>query len=155
MNSKSDHAQLILNPFFIYIALGVCAALLQRLLPLSPLTGSTARSIGAMIMIVNLIIGLLAVRFMLAAKTSPNPYRPTNALVLSGPYRFSRNPMYVGLTLLYAGLMIFFELTWGLLLLPVVIWLITIWVVVPEERYLEQKVGTEYLNYRSRVRRWI
>ena len=155
MNAKNDPVHLVINPFLIYIVFGLCAVLLQRLLPVPFITQASARLIGVIIMIINLIPGLTAVRNMFAAKTSPNPYRPTTALVFSGPYRFSRNPMYIGLTLLYAGLVTYLQLPWGLVFLPIVIWLITIWVIVPEEKYLEQKFGAEYLNYKSTVRRWI
>ena len=155
MNTKKDHAQLVANPFLIYIVFGLCAFFLQKFFPMPFLPQAEARIVGVIIMIVNLIIGLAAVRNMFAAKTSLSPYRPTTALVLSGPYRLSRNPIYVGLTLLYAGLAIYLQLSWGLIFLPVVIWIITIWVIVPEEKYLEQKFGTNYLNYKSRVRRWI
>ena len=155
MNQKDDHAQITINPFLIYIFVALGAVLLQRFLPLPFIEQSAARILGVMIMIINIIIGLPAARKMLSAKTSLNPHRPTTALVFSGPYRFSRNPMYIGLTLLYAGLMVFFQITWGLLLLPFVIWLITIWVIIPEEKYLETKFGNEYLNYKSSVRRWV
>lgn len=156
MESKSDHPQIVLNPFFIYILMGLCAVLLQKLLPLpGVLTGAIPRTIVAATMVINLIIGLAAARGMLTAKTSLNPHRPTTALVLSGPFRFTRNPLYLGLTVFYAGLMLVFELTWGLLLLPIVVWLITIWVIVPEEKYLEQKFGADYLDYKARVRRWM
>ena len=155
MKPTNEHARIIVNPFLIYIALGLCALLLQRLLPLPFIAQSNARLLGTIILIVNLLIGLPAVRGMLAAHTFPNPHRPTTALVFSGPYRFSRNPMYIGLALFYAGLAIFFQLPWGLVLLPVVVWLITRWVIVPEETYLEQKFGAEYLSYKSRVRRWL
>ena len=155
MDSKNDHAHILVNPFLIYIALGLCTAILQRFLPLPFLEQFSARDVGVIIMIVNLPIGLIALRNMFATKTSPNPYHSTTSLVLSGPYRFTRNPMYIGLTLLYAGLVTFLQLAWGLVLLPFVIWLITIWVIVPEEKYLEQKFGTDYLNYKSTVRRWI
>jgi protein-S-isoprenylcysteine O-methyltransferase Ste14 len=155
MNTSNEHARIIVNPFLIYIALGLCALLLQNFLPLPFIAQSSARPLGAVLLIVNLLIGLPAVRSMIAARTSPNPNRPTHALVFSGPYRFSRNPMYIGLTLLYAGLAIFFQLPWGLVLLPAVVWLITRGVIVPEEKYLEQKFGVEYLSYKSRVRRWL
>lgn len=156
MNSQNDHAQIVLNPFLIYFLLALCAVLLQRFLPLpAVLTGQAPRVIVAAIMLINLMIGLAAARGMLTARTSLNPNRPTTSLVLSGPFRFTRNPLYLGLTVFYAGLMLVFELTWGLLFLPIVVWLITAWVIVPEEKYLEQKFGREYLNYKSRVRRWI
>jgi len=156
MISKSNHAQIILNPFLIYFLLAFVAVLLQRFYPLPAiLTGQVPRMLVAAIMVINLVIGLAAARGMLTARTSLNPQRPTTALVLSGPFRFTRNPLYLGLTVFYAGLMLVFELTWGLLFLPIVVWLITVWVIVPEEKYLEQKFGTEYLHYKSRVRRWI
>lgn len=155
MDTKNDRPRLVANPFLVYIGLGLCALLLQKLAPLPFLAPSSARLIGLLIMITNLVIGLPAVRSMFAARTSPNPARPTTALVHSGPYRFSRNPMYIGLTLLYTGLMVIFRLPWGLVLLPIVIWLITNWVIVPEEKYLEQKFGEEYSSYKSAVRRWI
>ena len=155
MNPKNDHAYVVVNPFLIYIVLGVGAVALQKLFPLPFIAQASARLLGVIIMVINLPIGLPAIRGMFVAKTSPNPHRPTTALVLSGPYRFSRNPMYIGLTLLYAGLVTFLQLPWGLVLLPMVIWLITIWVIVPEEKYLEQKFGGEYLNYKAKVRRWI
>lgn len=155
MNGKEDHAHVVINPFIIYIGLGLCAVILQKLLPLPFLSQPGASIVGVTIMIINLVFGLPAVMNMLAAKTSPNPHRPTTALIFSGPYRFSRNPMYIGLTLLYAGLMTYLRLPWGLILLPIVIWLITIWVIVPEENYLERKFGAEYVNYKSTVRRWI
>ncbi len=155
MNSRNDHAQVVMNPFAIYIAPALCALALQRLLPLPFIGQPSASIIGVMIMIVSFVFGLPAVLNMLAAKTTPNPHRPTTVLVFSGPYRFSRNPMYIGLTLLYAGLMTYLRLPWGLIFLPLVIWLITLWVIVPEEKYLEQKFGSEYLNYKSTVRRWI
>lgn len=154
MESTKEHARIVVNPFLIYIVLGLGAAVLQSRLPLPFIAASTARPLGAVILVVNMVIGLPAVRGMFAARTSPNPSRPTTALVLSGPYRFTRNPMYLGLTLMYAGLAIFFRLTWGLALLPLVVWLITIWVIVPEETYLEHKFGAQYLSYKSRVSRW-
>ena len=155
MNTKNDHARVIVNPFLIYIAFGFCAVLLQKFIPLPFIGQPNASLIGVTVMIISFIFGLPAVMNMLAAKTTPDPNRPTTVLIFSGPYRFSRNPMYIGLTLLYAGLMMYLQLPWGLIFLPVVIWLITIWVILPEEKYLGQKFGTEYLNYKSTVRRWI
>jgi protein-S-isoprenylcysteine O-methyltransferase Ste14 len=155
MNTNSEHAQVTVNPFLVYISLGLGAALLQRFLPLPFIAPASARLLGVIFLLANLIFGLPALRSMFAAKTSPNPQRPTTSLVFSGPYRFTRNPMYVGLTLVYTGLAFIFSLPWGLVLLPVVVWLITIWVIVPEEQYLEQKFGMEYAGYKSKVRRWI
>ena len=155
MDTKNDHAHIVVNPFIIYIGLAVLAVLLQKLMPLPPLPVSTARITGTVIVILNFVVGLPALIRMLRAKTSPNPRRPTMSLISSGPYRLSRNPMYIGLTFVFAGLLVFFQNLWGVLFVPVIIWLITIWVILPEEKYLEKKFGETYISYKSSVRRWI
>lgn len=155
MEKKSDHAKVIVNPFVIYIAPVFIALALQRVIPLPFLEKTTAQAIGAILIICNLIAGLPALLGMISVHTSPNPSRPTTALVLSGSFRASRNPMYLGLMFVYCGVVTILQLPWALILLPLVIWLLTIWVIIPEEKYLEGKFGTEYLNYKSKVRRWI
>lgn len=155
MEQKSNHAQVIVNPFLIYIASALIALALQKIVPLPFWEKTTAQGIGAALIISNLIAGLPALLGMISVRTSPNPNRPTTALVLSGAFRISRNPMYLGLLLVYSGVVTILQLPWGLIFLPLVIWLLTIWVVIPEEKYLEKKFGTEYLNYKSKVRRWI
>ena len=89
------------------------------------------------------------------ARTSPIPVKPTTAIVETGPYRFTRNPMYVGLTLLYLGLTLWVGSLWPLLLLPVALFALQRFVIAREERYLEAKFGDQYLRYKARVRRWI
>ena len=155
MEHTMDHAPVKINPFVIYIGTGLLAALLQHFVPLPFLARLPAQLIGAAVMVISFFFGLPALVKMLTARTSPNPNRPATTLILTGTYRVSRNPMYVGLTLLYAGIMTFFQVTWGLALLPLVVWLITAWVIRPEERYLEWKFGSEYTEFKARVRRWI
>ncbi len=89
------------------------------------------------------------------AGTTPNPTKPTTAIVVHGPYRFTRNPMYVGLVALYLGLTIFVNSLWPLALLPVVVALVQRHVIAREEAYLEAKFGDEYRAYKDRVRRWL
>jgi protein-S-isoprenylcysteine O-methyltransferase Ste14 len=155
MIQTKEHPQLFVNPFLIYIGFALLAALLQYLLPLQFLNPLAARLAGLALMLVNLVFGLPALRKMFAAKTSPNPNKPSTSLVLTGPYRFTRNPMYIGLTLMYAGVVTYLQLPWGLLFTPIVIWLITAWVIRPEEQYLERKFGSAYVEYKQNVHRWI
>jgi len=92
---------------------------------------------------------------MLAAGTNIDPSLPTTALVTSGPFRFSRNPLYLALMLVYFGLSMIVNTGWGA---PVLIPLLTImhWgVILREERYLEKKLGESYRQYRSKVRRYL
>jgi protein-S-isoprenylcysteine O-methyltransferase Ste14 len=83
-----------------------------------------------------------------------NPYQPTTAIVTEGPYRFTRNPIYLSLAVLYAGLAVMANALWSLLLLAVML-IIHYAVILPEERYLEQKFGEEYRSYKAKVRRWL
>jgi protein-S-isoprenylcysteine O-methyltransferase Ste14 len=77
------------------------------------------------------------------------------ALVVDGPFRFTRNPLYLSLTLLYSGTALLLNLLWVVLLLPIALVIMQFGVISREERYLEKKFGQEYLRYKTRVRRWI
>ena len=108
--------------------------------------------------------GLLAAGVLLAASaaylfrragTTPNPTKPTTALVIGGPYRFTRNPMYVGLAAVYLGGTLLLNDAWPIALFPVVIALVRRRVIAREEAYLARKFGDEYRAYKARVRRWI
>ena len=87
--------------------------------------------------------------------TSVIPYSPTTAIIQSGPFRISRNPIYLADTLCYVGVTILLNTAWPLLLLPLVLVVMHRGVILREERYLEQKFGEEYIDYKRRVRRWI
>lgn len=89
------------------------------------------------------------------AKTNPVPSKPTTALVTSGPYRYTRNPMYLGQAFLYAGIALAFGLIWALVFLPLVLLVVDRVVIPPEERYLRAHFGEEFAAYSSRVRRWL
>ncbi len=155
MKQENNHASVVINPFVIYIGLAILAIFLQFIIPLSLFQEKTARFIGLILIALNFIFGIPALRGMLLAKTSPNPQRPSTTLILSGIYQVTRNPMYLGLGLVFVGLLVFFQNYWGFVLIPILIWLITIWVIIPEEKYLQEKFGEEYLKYKTRVRRWI
>jgi protein-S-isoprenylcysteine O-methyltransferase Ste14 len=155
MNSKTDHPKLTIDaPVLLAVAILLTFAL-QRLIPLPFFSSLPSRIIGAILFIGGFVLGFPALRGMVRAKTTPNPHRPTTALVRDATYRFTRNPMYLGMIISYAGLFTFFQNPWFLLFLPILIWLFTTWVIIPEEKYLEQKFGTEYLDFKTRVRRWI
>jgi protein-S-isoprenylcysteine O-methyltransferase Ste14 len=79
----------------------------------------------------------------------------TTGIVTSGLYKFSRNPMYVGLLIILTGYAIWLGSVTPFLLLPLFYWLITQMQIKPEERILQQKFGQEYLDYKNTVRRWL
>ncbi len=118
------------------------------LLPLPSLLGWTLIAAGV-------LLALWAVSLFFRLQTHLIPNRPATTLVVAGPYRFTRNPMYVSLTAVYLGVSVLMESVWALALLPLV--LVTIYrkVIAPEEAYLDRRFGAEYGEYKKRVRRWL
>ncbi len=119
---------------------------------LLPRVGS--RAIGASLAAIGLVVGFFAFREMLRARTHIDPSKPATALVTAGPFRFSRNPLYLSTTLLYIGAALSFRVLAALVVLPVALVVLHFGVIRREERYLEGKFGEEYRVYRARVRRW-
>jgi len=95
-----------------------------------------------------------AMLFFRRAGTSMIPLNPSTALVTTGPYRFSRNPMYLGMAFLYVGLAFALGFVWPLVVLPVVIAAVDQLVIALEEAYLVRRFGQAYCDYMRRARRW-
>jgi protein-S-isoprenylcysteine O-methyltransferase Ste14 len=83
------------------------------------------------------------------------PGKPTSSLITDGPFRYSRNPGYLGGAMVYTGIASLTNVLWVLLFLPVVLFVMQRTAIEREERYLERNFGEEYLRYKARVRRWI
>ena len=153
---KTDSSGVMFPPPLAHLAMLVAGLLLHFVFPshLLPL-GWIQFAIGLPLVGVAAALALSAVRAMRLAKTQMNAYKPSTAIVVRGPYGFSRNPMYLALTILYVGIAVSVNAIWPLPLLPVALAAISLGVVARDERYLERKFGDEYLNYKTRVRRWI
>ncbi len=108
----------------------------------------------ALVLIGTLIVAWAVARFV-KAKTHVDVRKPATTIVTDGPYKFSRNPMYLAATLLYAGIAVSFGKTVTLACLIPCLIVLHYGVIVREERYLEAKFGDQYRNYCSKVRRWI
>jgi protein-S-isoprenylcysteine O-methyltransferase Ste14 len=133
------------------------AELLHRLrpLPMQPTDGVWRVVVAGGLLAAALTIAAAAVLELRRARTPVEPWKPTRSIVTTGPYAFSRNPIYVaflGGQLAYAWGR---GNAWGLLLLPVSIALLHWGVIAREERYLATRFGEAYLGYRQRVRRWL
>ena len=92
---------------------------------------------------------------MWQADTSSNPYKPVKHIATEGPFRYTRNPGYLSMAMIYTGIASLANALWAILLLPGALLVIQRGVIEREERYLERKFGEEYLRYKARVRRWI
>jgi protein-S-isoprenylcysteine O-methyltransferase Ste14 len=88
-------------------------------------------------------------------RTGLLPGEPTHALIEEGPFRVSRNPLYVGLLALYLALAVLASTFWALALFPAAVLLLDWGAIRPEERFLHRRFGAEYDDYARRVRRWV
>ncbi len=152
---STDRSGVVLPPPLIYVAFFLAGMGLERYVTLARLPVGTGRVLGALFGFACLMLTTWSIRRFWASGTSIVPIRPTTALVIDGPYRFTRNPMYLGLLLLYAGVASWFGLLWPLLLAPALVWVMGANVIGREERYLERKFGDKYRGYQAQVRRWL
>jgi protein-S-isoprenylcysteine O-methyltransferase Ste14 len=153
-NQHRDNAGVKFPPPLMYLAVYLTGVVLQRLIPLA-LLPSSLRPAGILLALAALLLVFPSLARFRRARTSPIPRRPTTALVIEGPYRFTRNPMYLGMLLLYVGVALSFGHVWPLLLTPIVVLLVRRMVIDREESYLIAKFGDEYRRYQSHVRRWL
>ena len=111
--------------------------------------------IGGGVFAVGFVLAIWAIITIRKAGTRVEANKPTTTIVANGPFRFTRNPIYIGMFLGQAGLAIGFDNLWILAMLVPFYLVIRYGVVACEEAYLERKFGTVYVDYRSRVRRWL
>jgi protein-S-isoprenylcysteine O-methyltransferase Ste14 len=153
--NEKDNPGVIAPPPLIYAGALAAGLLASRRLRLPFLPRRLALTVGPALVVCGLAAGLLALREMHRAGTSVDPYEPATAVVTEGLYRFTRNPIYVGFTLVYVGISALARTLTPVMLLPAVFAIMRRGVIEREERYLERKFGEEYLEYKGRVRRWI
>ncbi len=147
-------AGVIAPPPLLYAVPLAVGLLLQHWHPIRLPSPDIARLIGIASVLLGLV-GFPAIVAFRRANTSPKPWEPTTALVTSGPYRISRNPMYLGFTLLYVGVSLWANAAWPLFFLPVVLAVMLFGVIRREETYLVRVFGPDYVAYCRRVRRWL
>ena len=111
--------------------------------------------LGGLLLGLQAIVGVSAFRALRRARTNVNPYKPTTAVVTSGVYHRTRNPIYLSMTMLYLGLALVLGVLGPLLLLLPVLAVMHFGVILREERYLDRKFGVAYRDYRARVHRWV
>jgi protein-S-isoprenylcysteine O-methyltransferase Ste14 len=152
-----DVAGVIALPPLIFLGFLAAATVLEAILPLSiPVAHSLARYVaGVALAAGGFIMIAMGTRRFAAAGTNVPPTLPTTALVVDGIYRRTRNPLYLGTTLVYLGLSVAAESLWAIGLVVPLLSVINVGVVRREERYLERKFGDAYRAYKARVRRWI
>ena len=129
---------------------------LRHFLPLSlPIDRSLALATGAAVLAFAVALGLASVRALVRGGSNPHPRRPSEAIVESGVYRVTRNPIYLSMTLILAGIALMARSGWHLVLALLFMLAIHLTQIRREERYLEARFGETYRAYTGRVRRWL
>jgi protein-S-isoprenylcysteine O-methyltransferase Ste14 len=156
-DAAPPHPGVRFPPPFLFAGGWLAGWLLDRAYPRPLLAGAPAalEMVALALCVAGLALSGWGMLTFARARTALIPNRPARRLVAGGPYRFTRNPMYVGMTALYLGLTLLARSWWPLLFLPVVLALLVRLVIRREERYLASAFGEEYEDYRRRVRRWL
>ena len=152
-----DGASVRIPPPVVYLAAVIAGGLVDRYLFSVPLDLPAGVRFGAAAVATAIGIGAMAAAIGLFKRTGqdPKPWESTPEIISTGVYRFTRNPMYVGMALLQAGIGLALASPWIIALVPVVLAVVYATAVRHEEAYLEEKFGTTYLSYKKSVRRWI
>lgn len=157
METTSGGANVRFPPPAVYVvglAIGVLAGRLLHL-PGLGLASAVRELLGLIFVVVGIVASMAGAGLFVHRRTAIIPYKPASCLVTSGIYRWTRNPMYLGLALTYAGIAGLLNSLAAILLLPLVLAIIQVSVIAREEAYLERAFGSEYLAYKRRVRPWI
>ena len=149
------HAQVMVPPPLVFLGYLVGALILNWIVPFPAPWTFVLRIIGGLAIIGGILFVGSAFLQMRKANTPVDPREPVTAFVTTGPYRFTRNPIYLGFFLIYLGFTLLAGTLWGLIASPFLIWTMTQAVIHAEELYLTEKFGEQYKQYCSRVRQWI
>ncbi|MDQ5769173.1 methyltransferase family protein [Thiothrix subterranea] len=126
-------------------------------LPLLHVIAAPWNRAGLLLIAAAVLVDFWSLGLFFRAHTTFNPIHPerTHALVTTGPYRYTRNPMYVGMLVILTGWGIWLGSLAPFLLLPLFVWVLTVEQIIPEEKILEQTFGGAYRDYKAQVRRWL
>lgn len=148
----------VLPPLVVLACFGL-GGLVDRLRPWpiahSWTTLAWLRWAGLALIAAGVALDLWSLGLFTRQRTSALPFRPASAFVARGPYRFTRNPMYLGMTLMLAGVGLALGRTWIVLAAALAAAILDRYAIRREERYLERRFGETYFVYRRRVRRWL
>ena len=152
---QRDHASVKIHPPILLLLHVFAAFLLNWLFPLPFAFPKFLVWVGYLLVLAGIGLAFSAASQFMRAHTTLDPHGSVIEIITSGPYRFSRNPIYLGLVCLLIGFPFIFRSYWGLILSPVLMVSLYQLVIKHEEAYLEKKFGDIYTSYKSRVRRWL
>jgi protein-S-isoprenylcysteine O-methyltransferase Ste14 len=144
----------IVPPMYLFATL-VLMWLLQRFLPIYQYVQAPLAYAGITVLLLGIIMTAICAGVFLKVDTGLEPFDEAKVLVTSGFFRFTRNPMYIGMFMMLLGVAFLFGKVSALFPIPVFFLIIRNQFVLGEERFCEAAFGQQYLDYKSKVRRWI
>jgi len=155
-SAAQDVANLgVVRPPLIYLTSLILGAVIHLALPVPFLPRTVAVPLGVPLVAAAIALFSYSVAIFRAAGTPVPARKPTTVIVRTGPYRFSRNPIYLAFSVFQLGIAIWVNSVWLLATLVVAVALTNYVVIRREELYLERKFGAQYLDYKASVRRWL
>ncbi len=154
-SEAADHAAVAFHPPLLLAFCLAAGFVLRWLIPLAFLSEGLAVLAGPTLSAASFGLFFWAILSMRSAGASIPTHTPTSTIVARGPYRFTRNPIYLSMLLLQVGVGMWANSLWFIGLAAISAALLSWGVISREERYLERKFGSEYASYRARVRRWV
>lgn len=155
MKSDTDSPQVITPPPFVFLGGIIIGLIIDLFIPAPFVPEAYDLQAGLFVIALGIALMAWAVRTFNAAGTNVDVRQPSTKVVSSGPYRYSRNPIYVAMALAVLGASIWLNSLWILFSLVIILPVIEGGVIRREEGYLERKFGNQYTEYKAKVRRWV
>ena len=155
MTEHKDHASVRIHPPVLLVIHILVAYLLGKFIVLPIAVPPILQNVGLGLAGIGFLLGLLAFYEFRKARTTLDPHGSVKNIVSGGVYRFTRNPIYLGMVCMLIGFPLTFGNVFGIILVPIFMFLTNKLVIEHEEAYLEKKFGEGYTGYKSRVRRWL
>lgn len=154
MNDTPDKRHVLdIPPVYLVLAIATMIAL-DRWLPIAGLLGRPWSYVGVIVIVAGIALAVWGERLFARAGTGIRPFTTSTALIDTGPYRFTRNPMYLGMMLVLFGGFILSGSLSPILVIPIFFWWIHNRFVLPEEAHMERHLGQAYLDYKQSTPRW-
>jgi len=153
--NQKDRVNVTIKPPILFLAFLILGVALRFIIKFPIFSQSAIGYVtGGLLIILGVLLAGWAVKTFKKLGETPHHGKPIHKIVDSGPFKFTRNPMYLSLTFIYIGLSMIINTYWLLLLLPIMLIVLYYGVILREENYLKRKFKEEYLSYRSKVGRW-
>jgi protein-S-isoprenylcysteine O-methyltransferase Ste14 len=157
MKNKKDSPGVYIPPPLFYVLIFLVAIFVQKKVPIddSLFHLQITKIIGILFLVISLFFLVTSLIKFFQSKNTLILIKPASSLQTNGIYSISRNPMYVGLAIVYLGITCLIGNWWNIILFPLLLLVIQEYIIKKEENYLERAFGENYLDYKSRVRRWL